>query len=203
MSSPMERLVVAAKDGDVEAVKRLLRRVDSPNFHEPTSGLTPLLAAAKEGHVSVVGVLLEHGASVSARLSQKGKQALHFAAQNGSVEIAELLIVAGADVNATAGGLSPLMIAASTPHTEIIHFLLEHGALLEMKGSDGATCLVCFFSPSVLGPSNPLSDQRAFPTHFSLLVADYVPPQRGTVGTSTALSLSVPILQWGSLPPCT
>lgn len=138
MSSTTEKLVLASKEGNFEAVKRLLKRVETPNVYDPGSGLTPLLAAAKKGHAGIVQALLEQGASVSARLNQKGKQALHFAADSGNVEVAELLVAAGANVNATAGGMSPLMLAAVQPHTEMCQFLLEHGALIDMKGPDGA-----------------------------------------------------------------
>lgn len=141
ISSPSEKLVAAADGGNLGAVKRLLSRLkNEPNFHDPTTGLTPLLAAAAKGHVPVVKLLLDSGASVTARVSTKGRQALHFAADSGNVEVAELLVSYGANVNATAGGMSPLMLAATQPHTEMCHYLLEQGAVPDMKGPDGVYC---------------------------------------------------------------
>lgn len=154
MSSGSEKLVAAAGRGDLAAVSLLLERGQNVNVCEPGSGVTPLIAAVKGGHTAMVKLLLESGASASARINDKGRQALHYAADRGSVEIAELLVAAGANVNASVGGLSPLMISALTPHSEMVEFLIEAGAMVQMKGSDGTVRIVsaaqCHRKPSCL-----------------------------------------------------
>lgn len=63
-------LMLAAKNGHVDAVKLLLERgaqINARNPETPDSkkGMTALMLAAQQGHDEVVRVLLEHGADVT------------------------------------------------------------------------------------------------------------------------------------------
>jgi ankyrin repeat protein len=62
---------------------------------------------------------------------------LYFAAVGGRIKTAEILLERGADINAGAGGNTPLHGAAWLGHTEMVRWLLKHGAdpaLLDFKG---------------------------------------------------------------------
>jgi len=67
-----EKLVDAAKSGNVEQVRALLKhRLELVNQRDP-SGATPLHYAALGGHREVVRLLAVHGADINARDAQFG-----------------------------------------------------------------------------------------------------------------------------------
>lgn len=92
-----EQLHFAAQDGDVEAVKQLLKEGYQPNLFDEL-GKTPLHYAAERGHVGVLKLLLASGADVNAHdESVIGNTPLREIADNCSFEVANILIDAGAD----------------------------------------------------------------------------------------------------------
>ena len=112
-------IAVAAKAGDVEALKKFLADgVDA-------SAIGLLSAAASGGHKEFVELLIANGADVTAK-NEYGSTPLHSAATK---EIAELLIANGADINAKINdGSSPLLAAAIKGHTEVAGLLIDNGA---------------------------------------------------------------------------
>jgi ankyrin repeat protein len=104
-------LLVAAKVGDAESVKLLLKYhpiVDLPN----SDGVTPLMAAAGMGHsfnptrgryktdedgAECVKLLQEAGGQINGH-SQDGQTALHAAAEHGWNDTVKLLVADGADL---------------------------------------------------------------------------------------------------------
>jgi ankyrin repeat protein len=105
-------LLRAAKGGDVEAMKLLLKyRAD---IHQPNEqGVTPLLAAAGMGHganptrgryktdaqaAECVRLLLEAGGDVNETMAGNRRTALHTAAAHGWTETVKLLAAKGADL---------------------------------------------------------------------------------------------------------
>jgi uncharacterized protein len=119
-------LLLAAKDGDVDAVKLLLRyhaMVGLPN----AGGVTPLMAAAGDGQsfnpsrgryktdaqaAECVRLLQAAGGDVKSQ-DELGVTALHAAAKLGWNDTVKLLIADGADPQATdAKGLHPIDYAA-------------------------------------------------------------------------------------------
>lgn len=71
-----QAFLTAARRGDVESVKRLLRVGVSPDRADDF-GITALMRAAAWGHVPVVDALLAAGASTAP--SRDGLTALHYA----------------------------------------------------------------------------------------------------------------------------
>ncbi|MDP7049014.1 MAG: ankyrin repeat domain-containing protein [Verrucomicrobiota bacterium] len=112
-------IAVAAKAGDVEALKKFLADgVDA-------SAIGLLSAAASGGHKEFVELLIANGADVAAK-NEYGSTPLHSAATK---EIAELLIANGADINAKINdGSSPLLAAAIKGHKEVARLLIANGA---------------------------------------------------------------------------
>jgi ankyrin repeat protein len=121
-----------------------------------TTGTTPLLRAAKAGDTEVVRMLLEKGADpklatragitplmAAAGLGTKEEDTTgRFKTEGDAIESIKLLLGAGVDINAANGtGQTALMGAALKGSDEIVKFLAEHGAKLDLKDKQGRTAL--------------------------------------------------------------
>jgi len=97
-----KEIIKAAKSGDTDRVKELVRMDPSLMSVRDSDGSTPLHCACWKGHESVVAVLLKAGADVNAENANEhwGTTPLHAAAHANQKKIAELLIAHGADINA-------------------------------------------------------------------------------------------------------
>src|SRR5262249_43640068 len=120
------------------------------------AGTTPLLRAAKAGDVVAMRVLLDKGADVKAA-NRNGINPLMAAAGLGTkeedttgrhktqpeaIEAIKLCLDAGVDVNAVDGsGRTALYGAALQGFDQVVQFLAEHGAKLDLKDRQGRTAL--------------------------------------------------------------
>ncbi len=130
-------LLEAARRGDVEAVRSLLRDGADPNL-AAGDGLTALHVAAEQGFVEVVELLLDAGANVTAKTNIGEYEPLHLASRFGHAEVVRVLLEAGAEpaAVATTTGVSPLHLAAKAPNgEEAVRVLLEHGAPVDTRES--------------------------------------------------------------------
>jgi len=127
---------VAARDGNIEAVKQHIATGADVNAKSAGGKLTPLHFAADYGHTEIVELLITKGADVNAK-DDSGLTPLHYAE---SKEIAEILITAGADVNA-GGQMTPLHYAASGGNKEIAELLIDNGADVNAQSFVGMTPL--------------------------------------------------------------
>ena len=126
LSTGATPLLLAAKVGDIEAMKLLLEH--KPLVDLPTAtGVTPLMAAAGMGHsfnptrgrfktddeaAEAVKLLQEAGASINGH-DKNGLTALHSAAAHGWNDTIKLLVADGADLQPKDGkGLTPIDHAA-------------------------------------------------------------------------------------------
>ena len=142
-------LMAAARAGKAGVVELLLAKGANANARGPR-GQTALMWAVSQRHPDVVKALLAGGADVHARsadwkemvavpphglpqynriIPQGGDTALLFAARVGDLESAKLLAGAGANVNdADAWGVSATAMAAHAGFTQLVVWLLDHGA---------------------------------------------------------------------------
>jgi ankyrin repeat protein len=121
-----------------------------------TTGTTPLLRAAKAGDIAAMHLLLDKGADAKLA-TRSGINPLMAAAGLGTkeedatgrhkteaeaIEAIELCLKSGLDVNEVDGrGQTALHGAALKGYDQVVQFLAEHGAKLDIKDKKGFTAL--------------------------------------------------------------
>lgn len=128
-------LIAAAAHGKHKAVRSLLERGARTEATDP-NGCTALVRAAWRGHTKAVEALLEGGANIeaedSARWTSLSKACLY-----GHTQLAHVLLQRGAKVH-------PIYLetVSERGRSDIIPLLLQSGAAIEYKASDGSTALM-------------------------------------------------------------
>jgi ankyrin repeat protein len=146
-------LMTCSRAGDARAVKALLAKGARVNDKEKSHDQTALMWAAAQRHPDVTALLLKSGADIHARsrtypqtvvgeqtqrfgreelnytVLRGGSTPLLFAARSGDAASVRLLLDAGASVNdALPEGMSALVVAAHSGHTDVATLLVERGA---------------------------------------------------------------------------
>ncbi|KAG6507872.1 hypothetical protein ZIOFF_033225 [Zingiber officinale] len=125
-SATGERLVSAARDGDLQEAKALLE-VNPRLARYSTFGVrnSPLHYSAAQGHHEIVSLLIESGVDVNLR-NTRGQTALMQACQYGRWEVVQTLIIFKANIHRTdyLNGGAALHFAAIKGHTRCIRLLL-------------------------------------------------------------------------------
>jgi len=132
----------AARDNDVQLMKKIVSEGADVDFKPLRVSYTPLITASINGHFDIVKGLLNAGADPN--LPQIGilgkgviRTPLIVAAQKGHYDITAVLLEAGADPNLTDHkNQSALMWAASNNHPDIVDLLLKSKANLDIKESE-------------------------------------------------------------------
>ena len=113
-------LLRAAKAGDLEAIRMLLEKGADPNLPNKT-GVTPVLAAAGVG-------------------SRDNDTRGRYKTEAEAIESIRMLLDAGADINAAEDrGQTALHGAAFWGWNQLVQFLADHGANLDVKDKKGMT----------------------------------------------------------------
>ncbi|GER52652.1 ankyrin repeat-containing protein [Striga asiatica] len=125
-SASGERLVSAARDGDLQEAKALLEY--NPRLARySTFGVrnSPLHYSAAQGHHEIVSLLLESGVDINLR-NYRGQTALMQACQYGHWEVVQTLILFKANIHRAdyLNGGTALHLAALNGHTRCIRLLL-------------------------------------------------------------------------------
>jgi len=182
-------LLRAAQNGHAEAVRLLLEAGAAPDSDDDPHSITPLMAASRYGHAAAARLLLAAGADPR-RLDQSDASALHNAALAGSTALVVLLLAAGAEPNppGAAPYTTPLHYAVDDDRPEIAFLLIEAGADLEARNSDGETALfraAAFNRPTILA---------------ALLAAGADPDARDDAGRTPFLAAALPLAR-GAIDP--
>ncbi|XP_020264765.1 probable E3 ubiquitin-protein ligase XBOS32 isoform X2 [Asparagus officinalis] len=125
-SASGERLVSAARDGDLQEAKALLEY--NPRLARySTFGVrnSPLHYSAAQGHYEIVSLLVESGVDINLR-NFRGQTALMQACQYGHWEVVQILMLFKANIHKTdyLNGGTALHFAALNGHTRCIRLLL-------------------------------------------------------------------------------
>ena len=130
-----------------------LQRAHTPGEGTLAEGTTPLMRAAKNGDAAAMRLLLDHGADVA--IVQKnhttalmlaaglgrglGVFAKDYATEADLLESVKVLVAHGADVNAVNDRGQTALHFAAQSSDDIVSFLAEHGARLDVKDKQGRT----------------------------------------------------------------
>jgi len=132
----LERLLQAARLGDMAGIKTALSAGAPIDGGDPRWGETALIRAAAFGQRESVRALLAAGANPSAESAGK-RNALHAAAEGGNTDIIRDLLALGIPVDAGADRFdTPLTLACVARQPAAIEALVAAGAQHDAMGSD-------------------------------------------------------------------
>lgn len=117
---------IAARNGDIEAIRTFLLNLTlDPNIIN-ASGATPLHLASQNGHIEVVRILLADQRVNPNALAGNGVNPLHLASQNGHTNIVRIFLSdSRVDPNtANANGVTPLYSASQSGQIGAVKMLL-------------------------------------------------------------------------------
>lgn len=142
-------IIQAAKNGDIEEVKRLLREHPEDVNQMNVLGLTALHFAVAEGHIATVDLLLNHGAAVNPGNdgeSSKYMTPLMKTVSGNHVALVQMLLDRGALVNRKyrikEQTALHLAVRYCPFNEEIVLALLRHGANVDERDENGQTPLM-------------------------------------------------------------
>ncbi|KAI0449508.1 hypothetical protein F5B21DRAFT_509071 [Xylaria acuta] len=146
-------LIGAAVEGHAEVVTTLLEYGADPRFSDGRDNW-PITSASSNGHVSAVEALVDAMKQKEDDGDNKiyGK-ALHIAASAGKTKVIKLLNdKADADINFqdASTGSTPLHVAVQKDREDVYEFLLELGAILDIKDKAGQSPLELAWSKKKL-----------------------------------------------------
>jgi ankyrin repeat protein/L-ascorbate metabolism protein UlaG (beta-lactamase superfamily) len=138
----------------LEMVQWLLDHGADVNAHTDSS-LSPLSIAVFSGNPEIVNLLINSGADIN-WCSSNSDRPLMAAIEQGNTAIARILMDAGAEVDFVDRNFNrtPLHATAIRGDSVMTHMLLNHGAALEPKDSNGHTPLyyaIRYSNPTVAG----------------------------------------------------
>lgn len=127
LTAPAAEIHKAAKEGDLAAVQKLLKKdhklLDSGNRLDQS----PLIIAAYQGHKDIVEYLLKKKANID-KQDGFGASALHMAIANNQVDIAAILLAKGANINLrSVSGKIPMQMAVENENIPIIDLFVKRG----------------------------------------------------------------------------
>lgn len=125
-------------EGGYSAIKTLLELAPKLLNLPDQDGWNPLMISAQEENAEAVMLLLKEGADPTVA-DEKGRVTLHWAASGESKQLVKAVLDAWPEGlnKPDVDGRTPIMIAAENGSEEVVRFLKEQGANLDMKDVSG------------------------------------------------------------------
>ena len=102
-------------------------------------GETPLMIASIDGNLPVVKTLV---LQKKAMVNHIGWTPLHYACSKGNLEVAQFLVTNGALVDSLSpGNTTPLMMAVQSGNEQLIKLLLDKGADIQLRNTNGLSAI--------------------------------------------------------------
>lgn len=135
---------VAAKQGQLEVLKELLRFFPNLNMTTDSSNTTALHTAAAQGHIDVVNLLLDIDPNIAKIARNNGKTVLHTAARMGHLEVVKSLLSKDPTIGFRTDkkGQTALHMAVKGQNVEIVQELIKPDpSVLSLGDNKGNTAL--------------------------------------------------------------
>ncbi|XP_046581763.1 uncharacterized protein LOC124289201 [Haliotis rubra] len=134
-------LYAACIDGSLEIVEYLLSTFPSIDINKcGPQNRSAVMTASFYGHTDVVEYLQSKGADITRR-DQYGQTCLHVACRSGHIKTAERLLQTFPIDEKESNGMTPFMYAVKENYFDMAHFLVEHGADINVQNNRGQTSL--------------------------------------------------------------
>ena len=132
-------LNLAIKDKSTKVTELLINDkrtdVDLSNKY----GETPLMIASIDGDLTLVKTLV---LQKKAMVNHIGWTPLHYACSKGNLEVAQFLVTNGALVDSLSpGNTTPLMMAVQSGNEQLIKLLLDKGADIQLRNTNGLSAI--------------------------------------------------------------
>ena len=132
-------LNLAIKDKSNDVISFLLNNQSTDVDISNKFGETPLMIASIEGNLPLVKTLVQ---DKKAQLDHIGWTPLHYASSRGHLEVAQFLLANGAIVDSMSpGNTTPLMMAVQSGNEQLVKLLLDKGANIQLRNTNGLTAL--------------------------------------------------------------
>ena len=132
-------LNLAIKDNSEDVVTFLVANKATDVDISNKFGETPLMIASIEGNLVLVKSLIQQQ---KAQINHIGWTPLHYACAKGHLEVSQYLIANGAIVDALSpANTTPLMMAVQSGNEALVKLLLDKGADLQIRNSQGFTAI--------------------------------------------------------------
>ena len=132
-------LNLAIKDKSEDVITFLLTNKTTDVDISNKFGETPLMIASIEGNLPLVKRLIQ---IQKAQINHIGWTPLHYACARGHLEVAQYLLANGAIVDALSpSNTTPLMMAVQSGNEALVKLLLDKGADLQVRNSQGFTAI--------------------------------------------------------------
>ncbi len=126
-------LMRASEKGHSKVVEALLKAGANAKLMSPQG--SALMHAAMNGHAHIIEQLAQAGARVN-EMDRTRNQPIHIAAALNHLKAVKTLVKLGADVDGMQRFITPLFMAATNGHTDMVKLLLSHGASPETLYAD-------------------------------------------------------------------
>jgi ankyrin repeat protein len=132
-------LNLAIRDKSNEVIAFLLTNPRTDVDISNKFGETPLMIASIEGNLPVAKALVQ---GRKAKIDHIGWTPLHYACAKGQLELAQYLLANGAIVDSMSpGNTTPLMMAVQSGNEQLIKLLLDKGADLQLRNTNGLSAI--------------------------------------------------------------